>query len=85
MLICKLRSLEQGEGKNAASLMVAEKYVDAFDKLARTSNTLILPANVGDVSSLVGQAMSVYTTISKQNQSVAEKNAQPTATNHNAE
>lgn len=41
--------------------------MNAFNKLARTNNTLILPANVGDISSLVGQAMSIYTTISKQN------------------
>lgn len=60
-----LNRLLQPEGKNAASLMVAEKYVNAFNELARTNNTLILPSNVSDVSSLVGQAMSVYSTISK--------------------
>lgn len=43
---------------------MAEQYVGAFNKLARTNNTLILPSNVGDVSSLVGQAFSIYNTIS---------------------
>lgn len=42
-------------GPNAASLSVAEQYVQAFNKLAKTNNTLILPANAGDVSSLVAQ------------------------------
>ena len=38
-----------------SSLAVAEKYVSAFQELARTNNTLILPANTGDVSGMVGQ------------------------------
>ena len=42
-------------GQNAAALAVAEKYVGAFGELAKTNNTLILPANTGDVSSMVAQ------------------------------
>ncbi|XP_066252274.1 stomatin-like protein 2, mitochondrial [Euwallacea similis] len=57
----------QGErGSNAASLSIAEQYVRAFDNLAKTSNTLILPANAGDISTLVTQALSVYSTVTKQ-------------------
>lgn len=41
--------------------------MNAFNKLARTNNTLILPSNVGDISSLVGQAMSIYKTIASSN------------------
>ncbi|XP_077287149.1 stomatin like 2 [Arctopsyche grandis] len=52
------------DGKDAASFSVAEQYVQAFNKLARTNNTLILPSNVGDISNLVGQAMTIYSTIS---------------------
>jgi regulator of protease activity HflC (stomatin/prohibitin superfamily) len=47
-------------GQNAAALAVAEKYVGAFGQLAKTNNTLILPANTGDVSSMVAQAMTIY-------------------------
>jgi len=47
-------------GHSAASLAVAEKYVVAFSELARTNNTLILPANAGDVSGMVAQAMTIY-------------------------
>jgi hypothetical protein len=46
--------------QNAASLAVAEKYVAAFQELARTNNTLILPANTGDVSSMVAQVINPH-------------------------
>ena len=49
------KALNEEKGPNAASLAVAESYVSAFENLARTNNTLILPANTGDVSSMVAQ------------------------------
>ena len=54
------KSLSEINGSNAASLAIAEKYVSAFQELARTNNTLILPSNTGDVSSMVAQALSIY-------------------------
>lgn len=60
-------ALSQPDSKNAASLTLAEQYVSAFNKLARTNNTLILPANAGDVSNLVAQAMSIYSTVTAHN------------------
>lgn len=54
------KSLSEINGSNAASLAIAEKYVTAFQELARTNNTLILPSNTGDVSSMVAQALSIY-------------------------
>lgn len=49
------KALNQANGSNAASLAVAEKYVTAFGELAKTNNTLMLPANTGDVSAMVAQ------------------------------
>jgi regulator of protease activity HflC (stomatin/prohibitin superfamily) len=46
-------------GMDAANLKVAQQYVDAFAHLAKTSNTLILPANTGDVAGMVATAMTV--------------------------
>ena len=46
-------------GMDAANLKVAQQYVEAFAHLARTSNTLILPANAGDVAGMVATAMTV--------------------------
>lgn len=46
-------------GLTAVNLQVAEKYIGAFNELARTNNTLIVPANLGDISSLIGSAMKI--------------------------
>jgi regulator of protease activity HflC (stomatin/prohibitin superfamily) len=46
-------------GMEAANLKVAQQYVDAFAQLAKTSNTLIIPANAGDIAGFVATAMSV--------------------------
>ncbi|XP_053988970.1 stomatin-like protein 2, mitochondrial [Hylaeus volcanicus] len=53
-------ALNLTDAKNAAALSIAEQYVQAFNKLAKNNNTLILPSNVADVSSLVTQAMTIY-------------------------
>lgn len=39
----------------AASLSVAEQYVQAFSQLAKESNTILLPTSTGDVTSMVTQ------------------------------
>lgn len=53
-------ALGVADAKNAAALSVAERYVDAFNKLAKVNNTLILPSNVGDVSTFVAQVCLAY-------------------------
>jgi regulator of protease activity HflC (stomatin/prohibitin superfamily) len=40
-------------GREAVNLRVAEQYVREFGNLARTNNTLILPADLGNVASMV--------------------------------
>lgn len=52
-------SLGASNGHNAAALTVAEQYIHAFDKLAKTNNTVIIPKNVGDISSFVAQVKHV--------------------------
>ncbi|KAI6182456.1 Stomatin-like protein 2, mitochondrial [Aphelenchoides bicaudatus] len=59
-------SLTQNGGQQAASLAIAEQYVKSFGNLAKTSNTLILPANASDATSMVAQAMSIYQKLSAQ-------------------
>lgn len=46
-------------GATAVSLQVAEKYVAAFGELARTNNTLIVPGNMGDLSTMITSAMKI--------------------------
>ncbi|MGB9991899.1 SPFH domain-containing protein [Massilia sp. SM-13] len=49
-------------GEEAVNLKVAEKYVEAFGELAKTNNSLIVPANLGDMSGLIATAMQVVKT-----------------------
>jgi regulator of protease activity HflC (stomatin/prohibitin superfamily) len=46
-------------GMDAVSLRVAEHYVDAFANLAKTNNTLIVPANMGDISTAIASALQI--------------------------
>lgn len=46
-------------GMTAVNLQVAEKYVQAFTEMARKNNTLIVPANMSDMTSLISSAMQI--------------------------
>jgi regulator of protease activity HflC (stomatin/prohibitin superfamily) len=46
-------------GLHAVNLKIAEEYIAAFSGLARTANTMIVPANVADIATLIATAMSV--------------------------
>lgn len=53
-------SLNMAGGLEAAKLQVAKDYVHEFGKLAKETNTLIIPTNVQDLSGMVATAMSVF-------------------------
>jgi regulator of protease activity HflC (stomatin/prohibitin superfamily) len=46
-------------GSEAVQLRVAEQYITKFGELAKTSNTVVLPANVADIGSMITLAMSM--------------------------
>ncbi len=46
-------------GPEAVQLRVAEQYLTEFGRLAKTNNTVILPANLSDVGSMIALATSV--------------------------
>ncbi|TCN68968.1 regulator of protease activity HflC (stomatin/prohibitin superfamily) [Acetobacteroides hydrogenigenes] len=52
-------SIKNEGGYEAIQLRVAEQLVEQFGKLAKTNNTLILPANFGDMASIVSGALAV--------------------------
>jgi regulator of protease activity HflC (stomatin/prohibitin superfamily) len=52
-------AMEMPGGMNAANLKVAEKYVEAFARVAKEGNTLILPGNLADMGGMVATAMSI--------------------------
>lgn len=52
-------ALQTQGGADAVNLKVAEQYVAAFSNLAKESNTLIMPANVADIGSLIASGMKI--------------------------
>lgn len=52
-------AIAQNKGLEAVNLQVAEKYVEAFGNIAQKSSTLLLPANLADISSMVASAMTI--------------------------
>ncbi|AEI89187.1 MAG: Regulator of protease activity HflC, stomatin/prohibitin superfamily [Candidatus Midichloria mitochondrii] len=56
-------SLKNDGGTEAASLKIAEQYVNAFKELAKTTNTVVVPANTGDASGMIAQALALFNNI----------------------
>jgi regulator of protease activity HflC (stomatin/prohibitin superfamily) len=54
---------EEG-GDAAMKLRIAEEYVEQFGKLAQGSNTLVVPANLSDLSSMIALATSIFSATS---------------------
>ena len=46
-------------GLEAVQLRVAQEYIEQFGELAKKSNTLVLPASVSDVGSMIAMAMNI--------------------------
>lgn len=58
-------SLDSKNAKDAVALKVADNYIEAFSKLAKQGNTLILPANTADAGSMIASALGIYDSIKK--------------------
>ncbi|MEW6371746.1 MAG: stomatin-like protein [Pseudomonadota bacterium] len=52
-------AIREPGGEDAMNLRVAEHYVDAFGNLAKTNNSIIVPANLGEMSGLIASAMQI--------------------------
>jgi regulator of protease activity HflC (stomatin/prohibitin superfamily) len=52
-------AIREPGGQDAVNLRVAEEYVDAFRNLAKTNNSIIVPANMGDMSGLIASALQI--------------------------
>ena len=53
-------------GKDAVNLRIAEQYLGEFGKLASANNSLIIPSNLADISSVIASATSVFQTVKKE-------------------
>jgi regulator of protease activity HflC (stomatin/prohibitin superfamily) len=53
------KAINEPGGFEAVQLRVAEQYVDRFGQIAKAGNTLVLPASLSDVGSMIALAMNV--------------------------
>lgn len=58
-------ALSSEGGGEAMRLRVAEQYIEQFGNLAKESNTLVVPANLSDISSMIALATKVASTTGK--------------------
>jgi regulator of protease activity HflC (stomatin/prohibitin superfamily) len=54
-------TIQNPGGREAVQLRVAEQWVAQFGNLAKATNTVIVPAPVGDVAAMIATAMNVLT------------------------
>ncbi|KAL3316455.1 hypothetical protein Ciccas_004897 [Cichlidogyrus casuarinus] len=58
------KSIQENNGVDAVQMAVAEKYIEAFKELAQKNNTILMPANTNDPSSMIAQALTIYKKLS---------------------
>ncbi len=59
------RSLNEEGGESAMQLRVAEDYLEQFGNIAKQANTLVVPANLADISSMISLATNIIKKDSK--------------------
>jgi regulator of protease activity HflC (stomatin/prohibitin superfamily) len=52
-------AMQDAGGMEAVQLRIAEQYINQFGNLAKAGNSLVIPANLADVGSLISTAMSI--------------------------
>mmetsp|Transcript_9392 Transcript_9392/g.9276 ORF Transcript_9392/g.9276 Transcript_9392/m.9276 type:complete len:345 (-) Transcript_9392:136-1170(-) len=52
-------------GEQAVSLQVAQEYVKQFGNLAKESNTVVIPSNMGDMGNWMASGLSIYNSLNK--------------------
>ncbi len=58
-------ALSHSGGEKAASLQIAEKYMEAFRHLAKEGNTIVLPSQLHNPAAMIAEAMSIYEHVKK--------------------
>ena len=67
-------ALTENGGREAVNLRIAEQWVSQFGQLAKTNNTMIVPAQLGDVATLVSTVMKSMETMDASSTEASEKN-----------
>lgn len=58
-------------GEKAASLQIAEKYIEAFKHLAKEGNTIVLPSNLQHPGAMITEALAIYDQVRKRGSSIS--------------
>ena len=53
------KSINEDGGMNAVNLRIAEQYLTEFGKLAKTNNSMIVPADLSDIAGIISSITSV--------------------------
>jgi regulator of protease activity HflC (stomatin/prohibitin superfamily) len=53
-------AISEENGLNAVNLRIAEQYLTEFGKMAKSSNSMIIPSNLTDIAGIVATATSVF-------------------------
>jgi hypothetical protein len=56
-------AIQEKGGHEALTLRLAEQYLIQFGKLAKANNTMIIPSNLSDITSVVASATSILNKI----------------------
>ncbi|KAI3662459.1 hypothetical protein MP638_003599 [Amoeboaphelidium occidentale] len=56
---------QNNKSSEAISMMVAQRYLEAFGELAKEGTTVLMDSNVGDASKMISQALAVYGSVNK--------------------
>lgn len=65
-------AIGEKNGLDAVNLRIAEQYLQEFGKLASTNNSLIIPSNLSDVSSIIASATKVFDSTKEKSKPVAK-------------
>ena len=66
------RALDETGGEKAASLQIAEKYIEAFRHIAKEGNTIVLPSNLQHPGTMVAEALAIYDQVKRKPPSPVE-------------
>ncbi|GMJ00499.1 stomatin-like protein 1 [Hibiscus trionum] len=59
------QSLKENGGVEAASLRIAEQYVQAFSNIAKEGTTMLLPSSTANPANMIAQALTMYKSLVK--------------------
>jgi len=59
------KAINEPGGQHAVNLRIAEQYLGEFGKLAKENNTMIIPQNMSDISSIIATATKVFDSAKK--------------------